>query len=251
MKDFNEKMYLNWNSKVQKLKRLLSFCAIALILPSCLTKTEDGTNSQVMVDTTVSSKRKLEKNLITINTSLPFGCQGLTTRRWEADPENYGGLKKTPGKEFEDFGKCYASINNSPSLSFKLDRIEINHIKIGVDFKDLAYFDTLCQQSIDSLKFRLPDIGKYQCYYFFNQSEKMYGYFGNLLLLDPTRRMGKTLNIYYEVAGDQHVSFRYFLLEGETIKLYEGSCYDDGCSLSEKFTVGIKSNGNIIISEKN
>jgi len=70
------------------------------------------------------------------------------------------------------------------------------------------------------------------------------------LLLDPTRKRGKTLNIYYEVAGDQQVNFRYFLLEGETIKIYEGSCYDDGCSLSEKFTVYIKSNGNILISEK-
>lgn len=131
----------------------------------------------------------------------------------------------------------------------KPEILEFKHIKIGKDFLNTVYYDTITQHKIDSLKYRLPDIGDYQCYYFYEQSKKIFGQYGNLLLLDPKSKTGKTLNIYYEVGGDQHVSFRYFYLDKSTIKIYQGSCYDDGCGLTESFNVNIKSDGQITIEE--
>ena len=226
---------------------LILICCSTIWL--CSNQTVGTSNSIDSPSTKDNLVTQTDTNKIQINTNFPFGCSSLTTKHWEADPKRYGRLKQPEEKEFEDIGKCYVSINTAATLQSKPEIIETKHLKIGVDFKNTIYYDTISQQNIDSLNYRLPDIGVYQCYYFFEQSKNMFGDYGTLLLLDPKLKTGKTLNIYYEVGGDQHVNFRYFFIDGETIKIYEGSCYDDGCSLAEKFTVNIKADGQVSINE--
>lgn len=227
---------------------LIILIAISTIF-SCSNKNAENSGSKDNPVAKGSFEEPIRTDEIQINTKIPFGCPNLTTKYWEADPENYGRLKQPEEKEFNEIGECFARINNVNTLQLKPEIVETKHIKIGRDFKNTIYYDTVAQQNIDSLKYRLPDIGNYQCYYFFGKSINMYGDYGNLLLLDPKLKKGKTLNIYYEVGGDQHVNFRYFYLDGDTIRIYEGSCYDDGCSLTEKFTVEIKTDGQISINE--
>jgi len=231
------------------MKKLLIIFTFLSTISSCSNKAVDNSSSKDTPVTKDILTEPIGTSEIQINTSVPFGCSNLTTKHWEADPKRYGRLKQPEEKEFEAIGECYASINKANTQQLKPEIIETKHIKIGVDFKNTVYFDTIAQQNIDSLKYRLPDIGNYQCYYFFEQSKNMYGDYGTLLLLDPKLKTGKTLNIYYEVGGDQHVNFRYFFIDSETIKIYEGSCYDDGCGLTENFTVNIKAEGKIIITE--
>ena len=149
---------------------------------------------------------------ILINADLPFGYKELINfnypKRWEGDLENYGHLKQPNGKEFEKIGEYYSEIHSRKTQKTKPEILELTHLKLGTDFLDPIYFDTLTQQKTDSLKYRLPDIGNYQCYYFFETSKKNAGEYGNLLLLYPKTKTRKTFNNYYRVNGEQSVSYR-------------------------------------------
>lgn len=109
---------------------------------------------------------------------------------------------------------------------------------------------TLYQQQLDSLRYRLPNIGKLQGYYFYQQSAGGYGGYGNLLLLDSISKRGNVLNIHREVSGEQNISFRYFNIIKNKIKIYEGYCYDDGCSLKESYVIRVKSNGAVDVDAR-
>jgi hypothetical protein len=184
-----------------------------------------------------------------INGAFPFGCIDLRKfkypKHWKGHEE---GLEQPQGKEFEDIGQYFQKINSSKTLgSFKVNTLEI--VKIGDDYKEFG-FDTLLIKSIDNCLYHLPKIGIYECYYFYGQTRvKSLGDYGNLLLLDPLTRNGKLVNIYFEYGGDQNVNFRYFIIDNETIKLYEGSCYDDGCGLAETYRISINQDGKVNIKQ--
>ena len=182
---------------------------------------------------------------IKINANFPFGCAYLTKikypKHWEGELENYGQLKKPSGKEFDDIGQCFAAINLAKTIkSPKFQSLEV--LKIGDNYKGAYNIDTLLQKSIDSCKYRLPNIGMYECYYSFER-------YGNLLLLDPKTKKGKLLNIYADdIGSDSHTILRYFFIDKNAINIYEGSCYDDGCNLDEKFKIIINQDGEININ---
>jgi hypothetical protein len=194
-----------------------------------------------------------ERSGIEINRTLPFGCSALLSwkypRFWAGDMEEYGQLKQPNGQEFENLHKCFADLNNNKTIAMDLDMVQVQHVKIGQDYKNTFYYDTIAQRCIDSLKWRLSDIGPYQCYYFFGQSQNGFGDYGTLLLLDPSLKSGKTMNIYYEVGAEQCVDYRYFVVEDRNVRIFEGSCYDDGCRLTERFIVEIQSGGQIVVNE--
>lgn len=211
-------------------------------------KTQDNSN---LADTlsVINNTSLIDPTKTEINSAFPFGCSDLRKykypKHWKGHEE---GLEQPLGKEFEDIGQCFQKINSSKSLGY-LKVITLEIVKIGDDYKEYG-FDTLSIKAIDSCLYHLPKIGIYECYYFYGQTKvKSLGDYGNLLLLDPMTRNGKLLNIYFEYGGDQHVNFRYFIIDNETINLYEGSCYDDGCGLSETFRISINQDGKVNIKQ--
>lgn len=226
------------------MKKLLLLLICGLAICSCSNPTADNSNS---IDTTSTKDNLISQTdtpKIQINSSFPFGCADLTKykypKQWEGDLENYGQLKQPKGKEFDDIGQCFAAINLVKTIkSQKLQSLEV--LKIGDNYKGAYNIDTLLQKSIDSCKYRLPNIGIYECYYSYER-------YGNLLLLDPKTKKGKLLNIYADdIGGDSHTILRYFYIDKNLITIYEGSCYDDGCSLDEKFKITISHNGELKI----
>lgn len=185
---------------------------------------------------------------IQINANYPFGCTDLAEfkypMRWEGDLENYGHLKKTNRLEFEIIGKCFDAINLSKTIKLPSPQ-SLELLEIGDNFKRAYNLDTLLQKSIDSCRYRLPNIGIYECYYSYTR-------YGNLLLLDPKTNKGKLLNIYADdLAGDSHTVLRYFLIDKNVINIYEAYYYDDGCSLDATFKIVVNSNGEININRLN
>ena len=115
-------------------------------------------------------------------------------------------------------------------------------MEIGDIFKKANNVDTVMQISIDNCRYRLPNIGIYECYYSFQR-------YGNLILLDPKTKEGKLLNIYADdLGGDSHTKLRSFYIDKNEIRIFEGTCYDDGCNLDEKFKIIINSDGRININ---
>jgi len=206
---------------------------------SCTNQSQDN---QIVRNSTLTEENcfpQTNSNTIKINGAFPFGCVNLRKfkypKHWEGDLENYGQLKRPNSKEFEDIGKCFQGINLIKTIEPpKVEKLE--HLKIGDNFKEIYSLDTLLQKSIDSCRYRLPNLGIYETYYLYQQDTKpnSFGIYGNLLLLDPKTKKGKLLNIYFEGGGDQSTVFRYFLIDKDIIRIFEGSCHDDGCNLFEK-----------------
>jgi len=224
---------------------LLTFVICSTIW-SCSSSTVDNSNSDGTSTTKDNLIAQPDTNHVEINANFPFGCADLTKlkypKHWEGDLENYGQLKQPNGKEFDDIGKCFALINLAKTIkSPKLQGLQV--LKIGNNYKSAFDLDTLAQKSFNSCKYRLPNIGTYECYYSYDR-------FGNLLLLDPKTKNGKLLNIYFDdIGGDSHTFLRYFLIKNNAIHIYEGSCYDDGCTLDEKYKIIIDQDGGIKINE--
>lgn len=232
------------------MKKLLVLLICGFTICSCSNPSAGNSN---FIDTTSTKDNLISQTdtpKIQINSSFPFGCADLTKykypKRWEGDLENYGQLKQPKGKEFDDIGQCFELINSSKTIgSPTLKHLEL--LKIGDNFKNTLYLDTLLQKSTDSCRYRLPNIGIYECYYSYQQDTKpnSFGMYGNLLLLDPTNKQGKLVNVYFQGSGEQHLFYRYFFINNNVISIYEGYCYDDGCSLDEKFKITISQNGEL------
>lgn len=213
---------------------------------SCSNQTADNS---ITADGSTLKDNLIEQantTIIQINTNFPFGCAELTKfkypKHWEGDPENYGHLKKPYGQEFDHIGQCFDAINFAKTIkSPKPQTLEI--LEIGDNFKQAHNLDTSMQRSIDSCRYRLPNIGIYECYY-------AYLHYGNLLLLDPVTKNGKLLNIYAnDLGGDSHTILRYFFIDKNIIQIYEAYYYDEGCSMYEAYNIIVHTDGEIEINQ--
>jgi hypothetical protein len=225
---------------------------LLLILISCSTIwscSNQTTDNSISADTSTTKDNLIELTdtaKIQINVNFPFGCADLTKfkypKHWEGDLENYGHLKKPNGQEFDNIGQCFDGINLAKTIkSPRPQSLEL--LQIGDNFKHAYNLDTLMQRSIDSCRYRLPNIGIYECYY-------SYAHYGNLMLLDPKTNNGKLLNIYaYDLGGDSHTILRFFFIDKNAINIYEAYYYDDGCSLDETFKIVVNSDGEIKINQ--
>ena len=222
-----------------------------LILLSCNSKVSDTTSlKSESPKSTENTPTQFIIDTLKINTEFPFGYPDLTKfeypKFWKGDLENYGQLIKPDGEEFERIGKYFRKLHANPTIGKSPKVIKIEQITLRYDNN---YLDTLASKAVDNVKFRLPNVGKFKCFYSFQQSEGRFGEYGNLLFIDSITQVGKTVNVYNQVSGDQSVEFRYFTFDGKTIKLYNGICYDDGCELTESNDVLIQNDGQIIVKE--
>jgi hypothetical protein len=193
----------------------------------------------------------------------PFGCSILITHKfpehWEASDEANDTIKKPHEADFFHTSAWYERMAWIKPLPVPpIEKTEI--IKIGES--------TACSctnvLAADSCRYRLSNIGMYQCYYV---SDDVYGnpafekscpdnsclVYGNLVLYDPSTRTAKTILIYYEGGsgtGTNGTPYRYFYITKEKIiELYEGSCNDAGCDMQNKYSIRVLENGEIEIKE--
>jgi hypothetical protein len=226
------------------MKYFLIILLSCLTIWSCANRTAENSDS---VDTSATKDNLIlptDTSRIKINANFPFGCADLKKfkypKYWEGDLQNYGHLKKTNFQEFEKIEQCFDAINLSKTIiSPRPHSLEL--LEIGDNFKNANNMDTLMQRSIDSCRYRLPDMGIYECYY-------SYAHYGNLMLLDPKTNKGKLLNIYgNDLGGDSYTLLRYFFIDKNEINIYEAYYYDDGCSLDETFKIVVNTDGEIKI----
>lgn len=257
-----------------KMKNLLLIACLTIW--SCSNQTDKNSNSAdttaVIINQTIStdtSKSKSQDNFnladtlsainnvtsvdstpIQINTTFPFGCANLTKLKypkvWEGEGD--GTLKQPQGKEFDKIDECFRKINSAKTIKLP-EILKLEHLKIGKNPPDISHYDTIVQRSFDSCRYRLPDVGIYNCYYSYRHARNRFGLYGNILFFDPKTKIGKTLNIYHENGGVDWVNLRYFYMDMNVIKIYEGSCSADDCSLVEAYTITINQDGKIIIKQ--
>ena len=228
------------------MKNFIFTFAFSIIILSCTNKKTENHAAKI------SQQKVIDSSKIEFNTKFPFGCIQLKElkypKTWESKDGTDGILKQPEGKEFEEIGKSFQSINLTKTISQPKVK-ELQVVKIGDDFKDSWSLNYLLQKSIENCKYHLPSIGIYECYYSFVEDTEKYGAYGNLLLVDSKTKISKVLTIYFEGSGDSSTLYRYFLIDKNVINIYEGSCYDDGCNLDKKFEITINTKGEINVSE--
>lgn len=228
------------------MKNLLITLLSCLTIWSCSNRRADNLNSVNTSTIEDNLNSQTETSSIQINANFPFGCADLTKfkypKHWEGDINNYGHLKKNDDQEFKNIEQCFYAINLVKTIkSPRPESLEL--LEIGNNFKNANNLDTLMQRSIDSCKYRLPNIGIYECYY-------SYAHYGNLMLLDPKTNKGKLLNIYAnDLNGDAHSVLRYFFINENEINIYEAHYYDDGCSFDQSYKIVVNSSGEIKINQ--
>jgi hypothetical protein len=228
------------------MKNSLLILIFSSIIWSCSNQANDNT---ISVETSKTKDNQIEQNdlaKIQINANFPFGCTDLKKikypKYWKGELGNYGHLKKTNNQKLENIGHCFDAINLAKTIKFPRPQ-SLDLLEIGDNFKHANNLDTLMQKSIDSCRYRLPNIGIYECYY-------SYARYGNLMLFDPKTNKGKLLNIYADdLGGDSHTILRYFLIDKNVINIYEAYYYDDGCSLDETFKIVVNLDGEIKINQ--
>ena len=220
-----------------------------LIFSSTIWSCSNQNNDNIILSNTTSKKNNLISQInttkIQVNTNFPFGCANLKKikypKHWDEDLENYGFLKMPEGQEFDDIQKYFKTINFTKTVkSPRPSKLEL--LEIGDVFKKANNLNKIMQKSIDSCRYRLPNIGIYECYYSYNR-------YGNLILINPKTNTGKLLNIYADdLGGDSHTILRYFYIDKNEISIYEAKYFDTGCSLDEKYKIIINSDGELNIN---
>ncbi len=225
-----------------------------LFVYSCSNKSDDTTTTEK------NANEQTQPTEIPINANYPFGCTDLHEFKFELKlfaraTNSYRDVMQereervSKRKELEAFIQCFDSIHQVETQKVKPEVRRLAHLTLSKQFTYMLDFDSTARNRVDNLKYRLPDIGKYECYYFFEQSNKLPGYYGNLLLLDPKTKVGTPINIYYAVGANKSMAIRYFNIDGETIQIFEGSYTVADCFLRESFKIHIKPNGEIMVEE--
>lgn len=213
-------------------------------------KEEDVRQNTYLVneDTSIYFRYYLDSNNII---SLPFGCDILVNHKFpkwrKEDISNENTLPHE--KEFQAVSLCFNQMNSSGQLTAipfikKIEKIEFGN-RQGCNCIDSIY--------PTQFRYQLPNMGPYMCYYLYDSKGACGNCmeYGRLLLYDFKSQKAKILNIFMEIGGDQNVSYRQFYIEKDkTIRIFEGACYDDGCSLLEKCQIEILDDGQVQINQK-
>jgi len=155
------------------MKSFLSIFVSSLTILSC-----SNANRNKVKLSVVSTTKDTILSIVTINNSInavfPFGCVDLKKikypKKWEGDLLHYGQLKKPAENEQENIEHCHRIINRSRIIASPTAS-KIEHVTIGDDFKNTQPNIQLLA-SADSCRFRLPNIGIFECYYSFQQDTK-------------------------------------------------------------------------------
>ena len=213
-----------------------------------------------------------------INASFPFGCEFLVSHKfpknWEAksyDSTNSKAKYKPHVKEIYKTWFCFDSINLQRTISLPI----INKVEfLKIDSAESKDFNDLLLHSIDSCKYRLPDIGIYECYYVYAQpsyssssdsTNKFYEYFnykkfgydgycigaGNLILYHRASKSAKLLNLYHTIVEEITSSYRLFYIDkAKTIQIFSSYGRDTEMYIIKKFSISILDNGEIKIKSE-
>lgn len=231
-----------------KLNRFLLMCFSCITYYSCSNQNTTNLDSR---DTSVNADvftSPIDTDEIKMTAPFPFGCSDLKKWKypisWKSNVQNDGQFSKNSELQFQRIYSCFDSINGAKVIEKpNFDKIEL--LELGETFRTALNLDTLMQRSIDSCRYRLPNMGIYECYY-------SYSGYGNLFLLNPKTKEGKLLNIYAnDLAFEGSTVVRFFYIEKNEISIYHTYCYDDGCKINESLKIVVAENGEIHVDQIN
>lgn len=244
-------------SKKNKAKALLIPVIALLVLIS------NGSTPDIGEFNTTTSKTSQDSSL-KIN-SLPFGCSTIYKH-------NFPSELKPPKVSFTDSGKKYTSKNLYKSIRFFDKYCSKNAVRLQRSIENIEYFqfstknenklnDSLLKL-IDSVRFRLPNIGNHQVYFstgchLFSRVKNWRKRYdsnpnwalksensGNLIIYNPTNKNAKVINLYRYMSGGYVAQYyRLFYIKNyKNIFTKSFSITETKAIANERKTISLKHN---------
>lgn len=215
-----------------------------------------------------TSKYSVKLNSETKEVVLPFGSGFIEHIKLpiEWDNKDSIGLLTAEEKTFNKISKYYRDVNGNytKSITGILKTESISSIELN----EMADFNTSLLKSISNIKYQLPNMGPYQCFYSYNEAKEVpliyidssgkkkeydyentpsyYSSTGNLILYNKISKTAKVINIYSEVLMPFQVEMRLFLInEKRQIMLFRYSNEEIYGSLAEEYLINIQVDGEI------
>jgi hypothetical protein len=245
--------------KQLKNKNIFLLLLLCVALVSCNIKPKSGKHlekSQVIskkphaeIDSITNVKANNGSSSIT---PLPFGSKYLSNfkyeKRWITDSND-----KVTDPTANDFLDYYQKAGYVKASRFSKDIISVENIPLEDDvdlFKRKLKLD---------YRYRLPDIGPYQCYYTYNEDIlgtpkdieagwEVYTAEGYLLLYNVKSKHLKVMNIYHDYVTEAITYTRCFIIDkNKILQIFEAESYETEGSVKKIREIKIASNGEILI----
>jgi hypothetical protein len=186
---------------------------------------------------------------------LPFGCALLIEHEFPgAWASSIDDVILPHEKELLEIGQCTNKINSRLSSLAPMVG-EMEYIRVGE--YDSLFIDQTLLLLIDSCKYRLPDFGMYECYYFYSDNRNPWidsPYrldVGNLVLIHKPTRKSKVINVYTSLVYQHSALGRHFYISKESeISVFEYYVDDQIQKFTSVTKILISESGECIVQVK-
>lgn len=260
-----------------KIKILLFIATVFFICCNNNEREKDETDSNSNKVITNDSENETGSNSASIlidpktkKVILPFGSGLLENIKLPSDWDETDstGLLTAEGKTFNKISQYYIDVNGNSTGVFK-NTLEIKSFSV-LNLSSMADFNASLLQSVSNIKYQLPDMGPYQCFYAYNVAKEVphvyvdssgkkkeydyentpeyYDSTGNLILYNKISKTAKVINIYSQVLIPFQVDIRLFYINSKNqIMLFRYLGEEIYGSLSEEYRISVKENGEVEI----
>jgi hypothetical protein len=245
------------------MKILFFICLLALLFSCNNNKIKEDNRNQnerekVQPTDSLHSDSKTNLNSYPLDGKFPFGYVYLenidTSLDWDS-------LKLE--SNFDKIYNYYKSLNRLKTIS-KVDISDTTYINLqyGQPFNRNSFIDSITI-SLDSIRYKLENIGPYECYYTqlnddsvryppnFYDDERLCRSSGNLIFYDPLSRLAKVITIYNIITQPYETEYRFFFInKNKEIKIFTAQSNEGELSIFyQSYSIKVLDNGEIKIKE--
>jgi hypothetical protein len=224
----------------------------------------------------LSLDQRYSDSVKTERTTFPFGPAMLVNTKfpdyWVHDDSSRTYFKNVSDSIVQYYHRL--NTNNTHVKDLALGGLLIEVVKsTGSSYEDdSVVFNRALITAVSNLKYRLPDIGPYQCYYAYNESAERPGFpsdkngkrnetyeetpsyytsAGNLVFYNPLEKSVKVLNIYHTIQIPFEIREKWFYIDRNAIRIFRIYGDEEGTSMKEVYRIKINSKGDFNIANYN
>jgi hypothetical protein len=241
------------------MKRVI-FSLFVMSLLICLLTTNCFASTSIKIDTVYKQADSLNLTKIT---NIPFGDPALINfkfpKKWKHPVDAPDDQKGPIDKVNDQVDKFYYHLNTVRSIK----PIPIINIKF-VHSKNAPLINKKYYNFKHGIKYRLPDIGPYQCYYHYlnfsypvnvlSIDQRQYLEIGSLVLYDPKTKTANILNIFDNYTSDGAddfwgVSNFFYIDSNKKITIYRSVSEETENTMGKSEEITITDDGKILVKD--
>lgn len=191
--------------------------------------------------------------------SLPFGSKILIDFHFPPDWYIAGSASKKEEVIEDTFINAYQFyselIKRKATIKLPINRLE--YIRLNYPYR---FLDSITD-STDSIRYQLPNIGPYECYYSqivakgftsdnLEDEKEICSESGNLILYDPHTHNAKVLNVFFKAESFVLEDTRLFYIDKTgSIQIFNCSGDDESVDFKKEFVINVGKNGEVVIKK--